>query len=317
MIRAAVDSGSRRIGLVIGSDSPADIEAALDYIDHATFDVGHEEQMAVPELVTPRPYTKPDGTVVTRDPYWKTKVNVVTDEEEQSAADAVIARLVAAGAQHVTLEYVRSVYLGKKSVRGGAKTATNIIIAERIMTWIRAGCRALGIQTAIVIRRTWHAAIQRFAKAAGTPLGSVRRAGTALDPILRKLIVDWPDAKGADVRDAGAMLIASLLPPPVKPPRKPRVARPPGERKPRGHREPTSRARLAEVAPDKLKKLREQGARAERKRRAKAAVPIKAARDAAGCICGHRRGRHKAACPMHVAKPSRDRAHRLAAVRAT
>lgn len=330
---AAVDSGSRWLGLTICDD--ADGPHVLSYVFADALTVGREIPRAVPKLVTPKPKMEADGTITEREPYYLTTTREVTEDHEREAAAAVMALLVEHRVECVIIEKISHLHGGKgATVQGVVAQGTEINRTKGVYTRIAERCEARGIEVRYVLAATWRARIKPMvelvaettARREGLPASegtAIKRRGTGLDPIARLGIAGWPsldawktankdDKKAEHVLDAAGILLAERAPPLVSK----RAARaagsaPPGPRvkpekrtTPRGDR---VRATMGEIDRAKYRAT-------DRARYARTAAAVKAeaiaARAAARCRCrvpdaeGKVRlaGRHKYWCPMAPTK---------------
>lgn len=293
---AAIDSGSRWLGLAIADDGPP--THPLRYICGKAISVGREVARKVPTLVTPKPRTAPDGTVTTPAPYYLTTTREVTEEDECAVAAEVMSYLIEHEVALVTIEKVASVYARKgTTVKGVAAQGTELGRTGRVYTRIAERCMARGIEVRYVLASTWRARLfplvraeaELSARATGEapPEGAtIKRRGDGLVPVLRAGVYGWP-AGGtfpADeiehVCDAAGILLSAALPV-TESKRKARSEQP--RRRATGPRAPKGKL-------DRAKARERRSARYE------------AARVAAGCTCGLHRGRHRKTCPLHVSR---------------
>lgn len=278
-ILAAVDPGSKRTAIVIAR---CDEGLPLALLHSSVLDVGTD-------IVHPEPIHHP--ATDSRKAWTETRRHVVTREDEQATAQAIVALLLRHGAESVLLESVE--YVHGETAQQVSQTAHHIAIAERILSAVHAMLSQVGIETAYTPRTRWFSALQRYVSAGNVP-GLARipkkmgKSGRPLDPLLRAYLPSLAiptAASGADTRDAAGLLLSAVIADlPV-----PAVAPAPPDR-PRAPRSPTPKPPRASLSPDAHAAL----LAAERAKREPA---VTAAREARGCTCGPGRGRCPRTCP--------------------
>lgn len=299
MIRAAIDLGSARIGLLIAEGDAAPLTIlGWPFVLPVGRRIWHE---------VPIEKINAKGKI-----YHERYRREFNDDDEAAIVDAIVFAIIAAKVKHVSIESVAKLYAGKGSTpqeivarANATKTAEGIgkLVSYRLRVYG-------GIEIVHVVARSWRAALQRYARANGEPLAEITGAGEALSPLLVAGYVGWPaDAVAdlgkdgaADVRDAAGLLLSTVLPIPEAA-RRTRSERAKGPRRPRGPRTGKGRkyipiAKLLAVAPEKAKKRRARDALRQRKKRARDAPN----RKAGGCTCppkaDGRASRHRKGCPM-------------------
>ncbi len=334
MIRAAIDPGSARVGLVIvdHAPGPAPDAPALALLRHAVIPVGRLVDRAAPKIIT-----RKDGSTYVLD-----KRREVTDDDVRTAAREVFVALVAHGVEVVALERVQHVYMGEGSPAASAKKAEGLLYSGRIGERIATLCEHVGIAVVAQQARSWRAALTRYCDACGESLGAITADhGAALDPLLRRHLpelysadppqgdsaADMADENeaaptlpgfplrlrrpSADLRDAAGLLLAAVLPcPPVaraatparpRDPRAPRRPRSPG--KPRDTRAPCAcpppPARF-KGAPHFAACPRATPTAEQAAKQAAGRAATRARREAAGCTCPP--SCHARECPLYAAR---------------
>lgn len=265
IVWGAVDPGSARIGIAAAEDVNGVLTAAMAPV---VVEVGYKIEHDPPIVKRGR-----DGKEYT---LHSTRIN--GDAEVDAACKIALAHVLWAKVTHLAIEQVKDPYAK------GMKQTRNLMVADRIATILRITATREGIVVVMVPAMTWRTRLRKLLQAVTPeePIGRgdpVRARGIALGHVLRAHIAGWPSTNEGDEhgdgRDAGGIVLWQALPPLEK-----RVKRAPGER-----RKQTRKPRApGEVLPITLAN------------RAKAA----AHREAIGCTCGPRKGKHGKDCPAYV-----------------
>ena len=296
MISAKIDPGSAVVAVAIFADDAAP-PFVVRYLDAHPFPVGTITKHDPPLTGHYRDRVLADGTVKPGGPWTRHETREVTEADEQRVAAHVVAALVAFGVQEVTIEQIGHAF--GDSVGAVLGKARQLGSTGRISSSIMARCEGAGITVRPgPLAVTWRARLAPLVREHGGNVAgpAIRGKGATLDPVLAALIQNWPagDTWGEKeidhVRVTGGLALWGALPP-----------LPGRARKSTG----APRKRSDVAAPREHLTVEELRARRVAKKARVATdsrAKIAAARVAAGCPCGSRKGRHAVECPLHVTK---------------
>lgn len=303
MILASLDPGAARCALVIVDYDPASPPhaPALALLAPQKIDVGifHSH---------PEPIRKVNAA---GKEYLSHGWRESTEETEIAAAEAVIAALVGHRVEVLLVEKVERIRATGAAAADSA-IATHIMIAESISKHIRVEAARVGIKIVTRQAQSWRADLRRYAKSQGIPLEPITaHSGTALDPALRAHLPGMfaDGVPSADLRDAGGLLLAYLLPCPAASTPRPKAAA--GEKRQRPKARSAEQQRIAALpactCPPPPARFRSAPHWLGCPRRGQVASPERAAQEhaarvaaklASGCACS--RGPHRRTCPLYV-----------------
>jgi hypothetical protein len=221
-------------------------------------------------LPRPKKKTRRDGSE-----YIITERRAVEWPDVVALADAVVALAREYGCTHATVEHAREAYTTGDGKAAGAQAHGIARTAEA------GGVIAYALGTAgMTVRRPMVSTVRARVAGRADVKGDARKGLVGVAVATR--IHGWPADTDAHMRDAGALALWDVLPPPA-PPAAPRPAR---------ARPGTAVKRvLSEEAAERHRKC-------SREREARLAAERRAEKIAAGCIgC---RSRHRRECPMYV-----------------
>ncbi len=319
MISAWIDPGSTWLAVTITAP-PSSPAHACRYVDARVFAVGRTIPLDPPETGVYPDRTLKDGTVVPGKAWTKTTRHELTDQDRRDVAQLVLGYLLVNGVEALTIENVEGIFIDRKeSGAAGGKIASNLLgsvriaekicveweIREKIRREARGDMREPRVE--LVLVSTWRARIVPLIKAEmrsqGLPIKGagvlIRGKGSALEAPLTEHVERWPGGhtftgkEVEHVRDSTGLALACSLPElprraRSKGPRRPRVSRGPrGKREPMGPLDRAKRNAKARTWASKLAYV------------ASCHESSLNAREAAGCICGPRRGRHLSTCRLH------------------